>query len=553
MFRRLVHSSCFPPHHLFHSSIFPSLDLRTPGVPSSSPEPTSPGPTTPPPETSDSDFRLSEIPEAGVTVRFNGIRNHPEDYPELVHLGQRSTTGSWNSITLEFIQEFLHLTMYALELYEDVFRDFQFTPTDVPEPGSLRMTFRIRKPEHDPRTPQTLAEELRQQMTDPRSRWRRVSDNTLIHVFLDREYFEFSLFGFTIAFLTSLELWEMLALLGGVLLAGLLLFLWMKQKWPDANNVIGIFILASLLDLFTDVVFVMSLSRISEFETEFRLALLFVLLPVLANSGLTLWILNTEYAISKVIFSPLSLLLPTSSDSSDHLGPKCFVRSCVSFFFCVRSGRHWIRLQGFRMWSIRHSVAMAFAGIFGMLSSGNARLICSGIFGLQSLSAPMTRYTQERLKFWSIASVLLEDVPQLVLQAMVIEREGSFENTAALAMLMTVLTITFSITLRMSQRFLARRRDRGREIKLGELPLETEEDGAEAFPPDSSLEPAPSVSGQGEEVVPSLALVPLPLPAAVPADGEDGLEIQPLQEETWDGDGVPAALPDTSIPSVVAP
>lgn len=109
-----------------------------------------------------------------------------------------------------------------------------------------------------------------------------------------------------------------------------------------------------------------------------------------------------------------------------------------------------------------------------MTATSNARLMCSGMFGLASLSAPVTRATQDRLKFWSIAALLLEDVPQLVIQAIVIDHQGSFENTAALSMLVTVLMILLSLMLRLVQRFCPSLFFSGKSPNGGEAALEQE-------------------------------------------------------------------------------
>lgn len=84
------------------------------------------------------------------------------------------------------------------------------------------------------------------------------------------------------------------------MLGGLGLWLLLRHFWPHARNFVLISILACFLDLFTDILLVMSLSRMTHLQTEFALATLFVVLPVVVNGLLTLWIVDAEYASNKV-------------------------------------------------------------------------------------------------------------------------------------------------------------------------------------------------------------------------------------------------------------
>lgn len=72
----------------------------------------------------------------------------------------------------------------------------------------------------------------------------------------------------------------------------------------------------------------------------------------------------------------------------------------------------------------------------------------SGILGIRALSAPLTKQTEGRLNFWGIAGLLLEDVPQLALQARILHQLDHAEGTATLSMLVTLIAIGMGIMMR---------------------------------------------------------------------------------------------------------
>lgn len=141
-------------------------------------------------------------------MRFLSITNQPSSFPALTQLGLPDPNGGggYNTVSLEFISEFVQQTMFALELAEDVFRRFELMRTDDPEQGSLTMGFTIEVPQADPRTPREIAEQLREAIRNPSSRWYlRPGPLTL---FIDPGFFQFSLLGWALGFLQDLALWQ---------------------------------------------------------------------------------------------------------------------------------------------------------------------------------------------------------------------------------------------------------------------------------------------------------------------------------------------------------
>jgi serine/threonine protein kinase len=82
-------------------------------------------------------------------------------------------------------------------------------------------------------------------------------------------------------------------------------------------------------------------------------------------------------------------------------------------------------------------------------------LICSGIWGIKSLSAPTMSHSRERILFLGIVGNIIEGVPQVVISAIIYNNRHHNSKFLALAtILSSVLSILYALLSRMVARVL---------------------------------------------------------------------------------------------------
>lgn len=259
----------------------------------------------------------------------------------------------------------------------------------------LEFDISARPSKFDLRTSQDIAGELRTQVTDPESEFRQ----TFIGSLVDGNFFRtFDLFGATLAFLASLDVWQLILLLLGMLLLTVSSYLYIRWTNPEANNSILPVICFTLADVVSDGFFAWSLEHLEGFEKEFIASLVFLILPLCVNSVILHLVLREERR--------------TNSRWSE------FVR--------------------------RHSSMYYFTIVLSLGNPGNMRLLSSEILKAERFSGPLSEHTDYQLQLGGLVTVLLEDIPQFVLQLLVLQKQEELEMTTVLALVFTSLALLFS-------------------------------------------------------------------------------------------------------------
>lgn len=181
-------------------------------------------------------------------------------------------------------------------------------------------------------------------------------------------------------------------------------FVYLQVRYPKANNTIILTSLFALADLASDVGFSASLylapgNLEQDLELEKLLSVVFVGLPAGVNLCLLGWTLWQE----------------------------------------AQGNSKW------RAWWPRHPLALACAVFLGLANTGSFRILSSGILGARACSAPLSPEADYRLQMLGLGAVLLEDVPQLVLQVMVIRTQDSVVGMTLVALVFTCLAIFFGV------------------------------------------------------------------------------------------------------------
>lgn len=99
--------------------------------------------------------------------------------------------------------------------------------------------------------------------------------------------------------------------------------------------------------------------------------------------------------------------------------------------YIFRSERQNIK---FRLWHFNNPNSFVLLITLSCLDMNIIRLMYSGVFGLDSTSARITAATRRYLSMASFGSVLLENIPQLILELMILQtRDGENNNVVLLA------------------------------------------------------------------------------------------------------------------------
>jgi hypothetical protein len=115
----------------------------------------------------------------------------------------------------------------------------------------------------------------------------------------------------------------------------------------------------------------------------------------------------------------------------------------------VRFMRSKLRDEDFRAWARRNSGVYDTVLFLGVVSPHLVRLIGSGLRGLDMFSANLSNTEVEKLKFQSRVVVLVEDLPMLVIVALLQSTEQSWSPVMLFSLLTSSLSLlyTSSVTL----------------------------------------------------------------------------------------------------------
>jgi hypothetical protein len=187
----------------------------------------------------------------------------------------------------------------------------------------------------------------------------------------------------------------------------------MSTKKEDRLSRTQLFVLLSAViacvDTPLDISFIISLSADTKLTQEFRAACAFQTLAVVLNFACLSHFLGSEMASS-----------PT-----------------------------------FRRWFWKFNGSILPVMFLSLFKFDCLLLICSGIWGVKSLSAPTMSHSRERILFLGVVGNIIEGVPQVVISAIAYSKRRHSSNFLALATIVSsVLSILYALLSRMVARIL---------------------------------------------------------------------------------------------------
>lgn len=132
----------------------------------------------------------------------------------------------------------------------------------------------------------------------------------------------------------------------------------------------------------------------------------------------------------------------------------------VALYLFVRASRE----ERVRQWLEQHYFVAGAATLLSAVNVEALRLFNSGILDLRFLDAGFTDRTLERIKLASTVSILLEDLPQMVLQLYIFVVSPSIDPILVIAFVGSFVAFAFGCLSRFYLFMAVARRERGRKV-----------------------------------------------------------------------------------------
>jgi len=204
-------------------------------------------------------------------------------------------------------------------------------------------------------------------------------------------------------------IFPLLPVIIGMTLAVVLFALGKYRYSPDADNRVVFVVLVGVVDLITHIVFLLTAYNEAQVpRTLFGMAMLFVILPMLANLGFAMW-----------------FLLQMSRDDGDP---------------------HWFA---------QHHTVVAIVATVAMTNAESVSLLRSRLYNLDMFSAEWPDWALDRIEYFGVVPVFLQDIPQIVIQSLITSRTNDFNSAALASIFMASVSITKEVVSRV---FLSRAR-----------------------------------------------------------------------------------------------
>jgi serine/threonine protein kinase len=166
-------------------------------------------------------------------------------------------------------------------------------------------------------------------------------------------------------------------------------------------------------------------------------------------------------AVIALVDAPLDVYFIVSLSSETKLIPE-FRAACASLtlavvlnFACLSHfiGSEMASSPMFRRWFWKYNGSNLPVLFLSLFKFDCLLLICSGIWGIKSLSAPTMSHSRERILFLGIVGNIIEGVPQVVISAAAYSKR---QHTSQFLTLATILSSAFSILYALLGRMVAR-------------------------------------------------------------------------------------------------
>jgi len=210
---------------------------------------------------------------------------------------------------------------------------------------------------------------------------------------------------------------------------GILLGMYLKKKSPKhAKFGSYVMLIFSIVDVWTDFLFVMFLSENANLELEYLLARIFLIGPM---------ILNFVAVISILMHQCKEVRKVVKKDASGHIHRHADGKPVI------------IKVRPFLDWYGQGNANITTAVVLAsVLNTGIFNLLSSHLLGSRHCSAPLSKEVQRRMTFLGLITNFFEDIPQIFIQIFASLKLGSFSNVVLASFTTTIFSLVFSVVKR---------------------------------------------------------------------------------------------------------